>query len=301
MAQWRFNPERTEQRFNKLKSYYKTHGLSADDFHCQYFSECLSSQKSATQKQYSGGTACLMPFYDVEYNGKEVRVLIIGEETGYMANLKYGTFDNLNIHKKIILNCTNWSRKTNHIKGTLFTLQRLFEVETEYIYASFALSNLLRCAFQTEESINSVSRVKDTPVMRRNCLTYLIDEIKILEPTLIIIQGSWALGGQTTFINRLAQSLGCGVKLLKSNKDGKYGLYKLNSLMCITTHHPALYGRWIANWSNDSLWPMVDYLKETGCLPSFNKNAAAEYEKTVKPVVDSIIKGMPSNDILRQK
>ena len=301
MTKWQFNTEKTETRFLALKNYYKVHGLSADDFHCKYFSECSSSQKPGTKKQYAGGTAGLMPFYDVEYNKKEARVLIIGEETGYMANTNYGTFDNLDIHRRTILNCTNWRGKTNHIKGTLVTLQRLFEVETEYIYASFALSNLLRCAFQIEESINSVSKVKDTPVMRRNCLNYLIDEIKILEPTLIIIQGSWALGGQIPFIARLAKSLGSEVKLLKSNKDGKYGLYKLNSLMCITTHHPALYGRWISNWSKDSLWPMVDYLKEINYLPSFEKEAATEYEKTVKPVIDSLIKGMPSNDLLRQR
>jgi hypothetical protein len=301
MNKWQFNTEKTKVRFSALKNYYKVNGLSPDDFHCRYFSECSSSQGMGTKKQYAGGTACLMPFYDVAYNGKEVRVLIIGEETGYMANTKYGTFDNLDIHRRTILNCTNWRGKNNHIKGTLITLQRIFEAETEYIYASFALSNLLRCAFQAKENLNKVSNVKDTPIMRRNCLTHLIDEIKILDPTLIIIQGSWALGGQTPFINRLAQSLGCGVKLLKSNKDGKYGLYQLNSLMCITTHHPALYGRWIANWSNDSLWPMLDYLKKTGYLPSFQKNTAAEYEKIVKSEVDSLIVGMPSNDILRQK
>ena len=136
---------------------------------------------------------------------------------------------------------------------------------------------------------------------KQNLLNYLIDEIKILEPTLIIVQGSWALGGQTPFITRLSQSLGTTATLLKGNKDKKYGLYKLNSFMCITTHHPSLYGRWIANWSNDSLWPMIDYLKETGYLPRAGKNLTAEYEKIVKPVVDSLIKGMPSNTVLRQK
>lgn len=301
MTGWKFNTQKTKMRFEALKDQYKAHGLSADDFRCKSFSECSLSQKPGTKKQYAGGTACLMPFYDVEYNGKEVRVLVIGEETGYMANTKYGTFDNLDIHQRTILNCTNWRGKTNHIKGTLITLQRLFEVETEYIYASFALSNLLRCAFQLATNMNSVSKVTDTPIMRRNCLNYLIDEIKILEPTLIIVQGSWALGGQTPFITRLSQSLGTTATLLKGNKDNKYGLYKLNFFMCITTHHPSLYGRWIANWSNDSLWPMIDYLKETGYLPRAGKSSTAEYEKTVKPVVDSLIKGMPSNDLLRQK
>ncbi len=301
MTKWQFNTEKTKTRFLALKNYYKVHGLSPDDFHCKYFAECAASQKSRTIKQYAGGTAALMPFYDVEYNGKEIRVLIIGKETGYMENTRYGTFDNLDIHRRQILKCTNWRGKNNHIKGTLITLQRLFGVETEYTYASFALSNLLRCSFQKEANLNSVSSVADTKTMRQNCINYLIDEIKILEPTLIITQGAWALGGQPPFITRIAKAPESDLKLLKSNKNAKYGLYKLNSFMCITTHHPSHYGPWKANLAPDSLWPMIDYLKETGYLPSFKKNAAADYEKTVKPVVDSLIAGMPSNDLLRQK
>jgi hypothetical protein len=69
MTGWKFNTEKTKMRFEALKDYYKAHGLSADDFRCKSFSECSLSQKHGTKKQYAGGTACLMPFYDVEYNG----------------------------------------------------------------------------------------------------------------------------------------------------------------------------------------------------------------------------------------
>jgi hypothetical protein len=71
--------------------------------------------------------------------------------------------------------------------------------------------------------------------------------------------------------------------------------------MCITSHHPAILGHWLANLAPDSLWPMLDYLRSTGFLPTIDEKATAQYEAIVKPVVDPIIDVLPSNDRLRHQ
>ncbi|MCL4515668.1 MAG: hypothetical protein M1379_08815 [Firmicutes bacterium] len=298
---WKFDMARTQERYRALKEYYDTRGLNADNFSCPKYPDCLDSQKEGTIQQYLGGTAGLMPFYDVEYKNTPIRVLSVGKETGYMVNTPYGTSPNFDVNTLNVLNCINWKRKNNHIKGTLITLQRIFELETEYVYASYALSDALRCSFQLKNTADNVSAVKDTPKMRDNCLEYLVDEIRILEPTLIILQGEWAVAGRNPFVQRLAAQLGEQVRCVKKNQNGKYGLYEFTSFMCITSHHPAILGNWLVNLAPDSLWPMIDYLREIGYLPAFEPEDRLKYEKTVKPYVDPIITKLASNDRLRSK
>ena len=47
--------------------------------------------------------------------------------------------------------------RTNHIKGTLLTLQWIFEVASDYLCARYALSNILRCGFQRQEAAENIS------------------------------------------------------------------------------------------------------------------------------------------------
>jgi hypothetical protein len=194
---WDFNAAKTRERYTQLQSW-----LNADCFSCPFFTACAASQKPGTVKQYSGGTAGLMPFYDAEYKGNPIRVLIVGKESGYMCNSEYGTSENFDTTTRNLLKCINWRQKNNHIRGTLITLQRIFSVDSEYIYASYALSDALRCAFQAQDRAGNLSAVLDTSVMRSNCLGYLIDEIKILEPTLVIVQGEWAIKDQSAPFTR---------------------------------------------------------------------------------------------------
>lgn len=298
---WFFDRERTEKRFKELQNYYAQEKLNADNFNCKYHDKCIKSQSNNCIKQYSGGTAALLPFYDVMYKGQEIRVLIIGKETGYMKNEIYGTSPNFETNNLNLLNCINWKNKNNHIKGTLLTLQQIFEVKTEYIYASYALSDALRCSFQESDKINSVTATRDTKIMRDNCFEYLFNEIKILEPTLIICQGEWAIKGKYSFLDYLSNYLIESPKCLKNSINKKYGLYEFSKFMCITSHHPAIYGHWIKNLAPDSLWPMIEYLKEINYLPRFDSNATSAYESIVKPIIEPIISSLLSNDRLRSK
>jgi len=296
---WRFDEEKTRHRLTLLSEYYAEKGLNACDFSCNRYFECEKSQNEKTSKQFSGGTSAVMPLYDVAYNGVPIRILIIGKETGYMKNSEYGTSKNFEANNLNVLNCINWKNKNNHIKGTLYILQYIYNIKTEYVYASYVLSNLLRCSFQALDKFGNVSGTKDTQKMRENCAVHLINEIKILEPTLIITQGEWAIKGRG-FVDVLQNAFG-RYTCLKMNGSGKYGLYHFNNFTFITTHHPAILGNWMKNLAPDSVWPMIDYLRSTGSLPIIEADSMSEYERLAKPIVDPIISVLPSNDWLRQK
>lgn len=296
---WKVDREKTEHRIKLLNKYYKKHGLNACDFRCCKYSTCEKSQNENTNKQFSGGTAAVMPFYDVMYNNIPIRVFVIGKETGYMKNMAMGIAKDFETNNLIVLNCINWEKKNNHIKGTLSILQKIYNIKTKYIYSSYALSNLLRCSFQTVEKFKNRSRTKDTQKMRDNCVEHLIKEIKILDPTIVITQGAWAIKNNF-FTNVLKENFGnySTVKLNESN--GKYGLYKFNDFHCITTHHPARLEPWVKNLAPDSVWPMIDELHLSGCLPIIETSSISEYESLVMPIVDPIISSLQSNDLLRK-
>ena len=289
---WEIDIAATQDRKAKLNELYNKEGLNAERFDCKFYSECLSSQKGkCVGKQYAGGTAAISPFYDISYNGIPMRTLIVGKETGYMKNEKYGTSPNFYENCNNVLNCINWKHKNNHIKGTLMILQYLFQVNTEYIYSSYALSNSLRCAFQDLAKIENLSSVSDTKIMRDNCIKYLFEEIDILEPDLIICQGEWSIRGKNNFIEKMSKSYEEKPVCLRKNTNGKYGLFKFNRCYVLTCHHPAILGNWIKNLAPDSVRPAIDYLREEGVLPQIDRaTSTKEYEMLVS---------MQSNDRLR--
>lgn len=129
-------------------------------------SECKTSQKNNVIRQFSGGTSTSMPLYDVSYQGKPTQILMIGKKTGYMKNIEYSTSKKFYENTLNVLNCINRG-KNDHIKGTLKPLQHIYSLYTEYVYSSYALTNLLRCSFQGFTRSDSVSAVHDTSTMRK--------------------------------------------------------------------------------------------------------------------------------------
>lgn len=298
---WKMDMAATRDRKEKLQKLYDREGLNADRFHCKYYHECELSQKGkCVEKQYAGGTAAVSPFYDITYNNIPMRTLIIGKETGYMKNERFGTSPNFCENCNNVLNCIHWDHKNNHIKGTLMILQYLFQVDTEYIYSSYALSNSLRCAFQDSAKLENLSSVSDTKTMRDHCVEYLWEEIDILEPNFIICQGEWSVKGKDNFIKRMSGRYGERAVCLRKNANGKYGLFQIGRYYVLTCHHPAILGNWIKNLAPDSVWPAIDCLREMGALPRINRETSTkEYEALVKDSVDELLSLMQSNDRLR--
>ena len=288
MSGWEFDTAKTQERYKSLQAYYQSKGLNADKFACRHWQVCSASQKAGNVHQYSGGTVGLMPFYDVSYRNRAVRVLVIGKEESPNPNKLYGTSSNFDSRSFGCLSTIFSQTRTNHIKGTLLTLQRIFEVESDYLYASYALGNALRCGFQKPEVATNTSDLQDTRTMWQNCIAYLVGEIEILEPTLIITQGRWSAAGKPSFVELLADAFGKPAVLMRNEANGLYGLYEFENFMLITSHHPARLPLWKMRYAPDTVWPMIDYLKRSGYLPTIALKDARDYEHIVKSTVDKI-------------
>lgn len=286
MSGWKFDEEKTRQRYKALRKYYREQELNADSFACKYWPACSGSHTSEVVHLFSGFTAGLSPFYDVSYQGTPIRVLIVGKETKHDPSQRFGTWPHFGEcpwgHDLYFYGGT----RTSHIKGTLLTLQRIYGVTSDYVYASYALSNALRCGFQDTGNVKDKSSLTTTKIMWQNCPGYLVDEIKILEPTLIITQGAWAVDN-VNLIAYLESSFGPVKCHMKNQSNRKYGLYEFSEFMCITSHHPARWGVWLSNYAPDTLWPMIERLKMMDYLPSISSEDSKDYEQLVKPRADS--------------
>ncbi len=289
MSKWFFDLARTQARHAALRDFYVRAGLNADRFACPHAAACHGSQKPGVVQQYAGGTAGLNPLYDVTYDGQPIRVLIIGKEASHRPHFAHGTPANFDERSRQCLETITASRRTFHIKGTLLTLQRIFEVQSDYVYASYALSNALRCAFQQAAIAHNTCGTRDTATMRRNCIPYLLDEIALLEPTLIITQGAWAVDGKRPFVAQVSEACGAPARPIMHNGSEKYGLFEFPGFMLITSHHPARLNWWKERYAPDSLWPMLDHLKAIGYLPRIAPEDAAAYESLARPHVDRLL------------
>ena len=118
---------------------------------------CHGSQKPGVVQQYAGGTAGLNPLYDVTYDGQPIRVLIIGKEASHRPHFAHGTPANFDERSRQCLETITASRRTFHIKGTLLTLQRIFEVQSDYVYASYASAT--PCAARSSRPPSRTTRV----------------------------------------------------------------------------------------------------------------------------------------------
>jgi len=289
------------EKIMKIKNYYEYEKLEAYNFDCKFFNECSNSNKSLNLvKQYSGGVCGIMPFFDTNFLDNNIRVLIIGKETGYMQNEKYGVSKDYNDNFNKLIKCINWTKKNNHMKGTHDTLKYIFDMDSEYILANYALTNLLRCSFQEKNIANNVSNTRNSKKMNSNCMTHLLKEINILEPTLIISQGEWAIKNQY-LKSELELYYNEKSKIIMETIPGKYGLYKYSNFFLLTTHHPAIYGNWKKNLAPITLWPCLDYLKNEKILPKYTLDQKLNFEKNAKKILDPILNSLPSNDKLRSK
>ncbi|MCZ7546945.1 MAG: hypothetical protein M5R40_27020 [Anaerolineae bacterium] len=124
--------------------------------------------------------------------------------------------------------------------------------------------------------------------MRENCFGYLVKEIEILEPTLVITQGAWAVG-KPSLVDLFGDPFGVPEALKKNERNRRYGLYEYPGFMLITSLHPGYLHFWKSIYAPDTLWPMIDCLKARGYLPRITSEDAQIFEQFVRPAVDKVL------------
>lgn len=188
-------PQITAVRLNQLNAYFRREVMN-DDFVCMRHTDCKAS--ATGRAFYEGQLHHLGTHYDLEIDGRPMRIVIVGQEYGSDTPL----VDLDQRHETILKSASlGWRGRNPHMKGTTTLLrllhgrdpgkddegeQLLLESgETIHLFEGFALANYLLCSAVREGSTHGQA----TDTMRHNCARHFKQAIEILEPTLIVLQG----------------------------------------------------------------------------------------------------------------
>ncbi|MFG2052843.1 hypothetical protein ACGFI9_02330 [Micromonospora sp. NPDC048930] len=137
--------------------------------------------------------------YDLELGGVPSRILVIAMET---ARLREGVTLEQRYAEVMESARLPFTRRNPHMKGVASALRLAVGREPDsdregeqlnldglpspvHLFDAYAMANLRLCSATVGETMKSLSN----PTMSRNCLPHLSATIKILQPTLCIVQG----------------------------------------------------------------------------------------------------------------
>lgn len=230
---------------SNLKSIYKD--FYSDDGKCPYYEMC-SKNIPATKYAFDYSTKV-----GTEYGKHNLpKVLFIGQEGTQMHNEFSLPVDSLVNVSKYHYPRTLWSL-TKIYTGENVDISELNQEKYLKYLKTLALTNYYKCAFFKEATTNIErdSGLYHTAAMKKNCYKLLINEIKSLEPDLIVVQGRFT---NRYFWNEMDNCFGDGKELYIS-EDKKTELYEQRkngkSIYILYSFHPAARGNsWIKHQSD---------------------------------------------------
>lgn len=192
---------KTMERTSQLTSYMDSHVLGPTGFCCSSGDACMSSAKA--QKQSidfaAGQLSYLGRFYDIEEDSVPLRILVIGMETGRTD----GAVTLPMRSGQILESAARWPKARNpHMIGVTHALQTLHgrEITADaageflnvegssdgvHIFDAYAMANVRLCTSVKAGTTTS----RPTSTMTKNCIRHLRETIRILEPTVCVVQG----------------------------------------------------------------------------------------------------------------
>jgi hypothetical protein len=203
--------DRTLARIAELRTYMDGNVLGPDGFCCSYAKVCRASIRPG-HRFYEGILSHVGRHYDLVIGGKELRVVVVGQEAGHAPEPKFKPEHvSLEDRYRAVVDRHGTGRRyyaagpyparNPHMRGTTSALRVLFGLglgdswEQEFLLAedgdgfhifdAFALVNVLLCSAHPPGSSDGAS----TEVMRSNCLRHFRATVRILEPTVLIVQG----------------------------------------------------------------------------------------------------------------
>jgi hypothetical protein len=187
--------------------------LVEDEFLCPHFEACRGSIKPGHQFR-EGTMSYVGRRFDLVRGGKPLRVLVVGQESGLpkdpsspwgrhvgMEARHHQIHDVTGLQKRYYAEPGHGGRNP-HMRGTTSALRTVFgkglghDYPGEFIepvngdpfhlFEGFALVNRLLCSAGPVQT----SKGRPTPTMFNNCGEHFARTASILEPTLMILQGS---------------------------------------------------------------------------------------------------------------
>jgi hypothetical protein len=194
----------TKSRIKRLERYFAANVLDGKRFVCSSWAGCESSiGPDSTFKE--GQLSHVGKHFDLSRDGRDLRVVVVGQEVAgkgkprtTMAERYANVHDGSGISKRFVSDGGH-ERRNPHMRGTTLALRTIFELPginhaTEFLYLDeksvhlfdcFALVNRLLCAAH----LAGTSTGKSTKTMLNNCERHFQATLKILEPTIVVIQG----------------------------------------------------------------------------------------------------------------
>jgi hypothetical protein len=137
------------------------------------------------------------PCYDLHVDGDPYRVLVLPMETGepkQHRTVEQRTKDVLDAAR------VGFRQRNPHMKGVTFALRLAFGLPVDediehiqfedgssaHLFEAYAMTNLLLCSAVDEGTAKS----RSTGIMRKSCSRHMRATIDILQPTLVISQGT---------------------------------------------------------------------------------------------------------------
>lgn len=237
-----------EQYINELDAVYKKHYCNENK--CSCYSECSNGMPNPKiECDYSTRVG-------VNYADCSPKVMMIGQES-------------LNPHYEHNIPTESLEEDSNnHYRKTLFTLAKIISGEEPDGYSindlkkynelltKFCLTNYFKCAFTNDKS--KAHGLKHNKAMKKNCCQLLLEEINVLEPDLLVVQGKFTT---KDFWNKLEKN---GYELIWANNNKNISLYKYEyngkPLYVLYSYHPSAYGKWYE--TKDDLMCAIDEFRK---------------------------------------
>ena len=197
------NIENGKKIYDDLEHYMETNVLKTKggkDFICKKCPECETSCEREGRYLSTGHLHHVGHLYDLKRDGKPFRVVVSGAENGS---------DEACSQKERTEKISSLVPINPHMVGTFYLLQMLFQPDQEitsenlftnindeahWVFEAFSLANFLLCSAFLKGETSGTGAF--TGKMQENCIDHFDEALKILQPDILITQGtrSWGAG-----------------------------------------------------------------------------------------------------------
>ena len=178
--------------------------LTDTDFVCNHFRQCRASHRGT---YYQGQMHHLGRYYDLFAGRVPLRIAVVGQEYGagpacVNMQMRYHMIMHSGLYCRFKADNSHPARNP-HMRGTTSLLRLLLDVplgaahqdeflnlspsDKCHLFECFALVNYLICSAHPQAG---QATGRSTSTMRSNCLTHFRKALEILEPTVVVMQGT---------------------------------------------------------------------------------------------------------------
>lgn len=264
------DPVKTASRLDALATYMSKEVLSPSRcgegvFVCKSQRDCTQSLRPADSVFFEGQLSHVGAHYDLFEDGRPLRIVVVGQESAtgparITLNARTAILMDSALVRRFKADGKHQARNP-HMRGTTSALRLLLRgdlgdnydgefIDLEsgkvHVFDAFALVNVLLCGAHPPiaapgegNKYRAQTRGNSTSTMRKNCLAHFKETLRILEPTVVVLQGigvqNWT---RTVFENRRPVE-GTGVQLDRAE-------FEARDLYLCRLSHPSAPG--LPNW-----------------------------------------------------